>query len=364
MFTDATDASFAIVHDSEWMSVMTPDENFPDPQEILRRVLEEYSVERVIDGVQLQRWVRYLDLAVLETSEESGTEGQNISGDTEQGGGDTLFPGTSDNDDTSSSEGTGPEGQDILGAQTGANLVEESPYSTAQVETGPRVLPPSYDDLYPDIPADFSAPDTPKVKQSDFFPEYTAPASSSSSLQIHPWLNGDAPSPDFYFDIANGAFMPLKRVQLDSSADTGGLLSVAECNEPAFHPPVQRLRIIHPHIPWWPIDLVLPPEMEADEVLPITLGDVLIAIHRAMHTPISHRDWARLSTTEGAAVARTFTARCRAEARRTEVGPSNLRDVELAETQKGVKRVDYLDGKTSFRGLIRDPDGHVLMVST
>ncbi|KAJ6559454.1 hypothetical protein DFH09DRAFT_514749 [Mycena vulgaris] len=184
-------------------------------------------------------------------------------------------------------------------------------------------------------------------------------------LHIHPWLNGDAPSPVFHFDLAPGDFAPLRLVS--ANPPQSAFLGAAEFSEPAFHPPLTALRIFHPRLPFWPVDLYLPADFPADAAPPpISLADVLVALHRALHQRISRADWATLSPADEAAVARAFAHRCRAEAVRSGVPPANLRDREVAERNEGVKRVDFLLGKTVFKGLVRapeDPEGCVRIVT-
>ncbi|KAJ6580397.1 hypothetical protein DFH09DRAFT_979157 [Mycena vulgaris] len=184
-------------------------------------------------------------------------------------------------------------------------------------------------------------------------------------LQIHPWLNGDAPSPVFHFDLAPGRFAPLRLVS--ANPPQSAVLGTAEISEPAFHPPLTALRILHPRLPFWPVDLDLPADLPADAAPPpISLGDVLVALHRALHQRITPADWAALSPADEAAVTKAFSHRCRGEAVRSGVPPAHLRDREVAERNQGVKRVDFLLGKTVFKGLVRapeDPDGCVRMVT-
>ncbi|KAF7342365.1 hypothetical protein MVEN_01825100 [Mycena venus] len=195
-------------------------------------------------------------------------------------------------------------------------------------------------------------------------PPWAMNANKPAPMQVHPWLNGDAPSPIFFFDIAPKAFAPQRAVS--TNPPQGMALGAAEVREPAFHPPLTSLRILHPRLPFWPIDLALPKDMPPAQAPPITLGDVLAAIHNALHVRIAPADWATLSSEDQQRVTVAFTQRCRAEAVRSKASPAQLRDREVEERNQGVKRVDFLLGKTVFKGLVRspgDPEGCVRMVT-
>lgn len=76
---------------------------------------------------------------------------------------------------------------------------------------------------------------------------------------------------------------------------------------------------------------------------PITVGDVLLQIHRALHLMITRNDWNALDTGEEGKITKAFFKRCSAG------GPGH-KDWFVSQ---GVKRVDYLLDKVLFRGLIR-----------
>ncbi|KAJ7811272.1 hypothetical protein B0H14DRAFT_1472808 [Mycena olivaceomarginata] len=194
-------------------------------------------------------------------------------------------------------------------------------------------------------------------------PWATPPPAPPPPPQIHPFLNGDTPSPIFHLDLAPSRFAPQRLLTNPHIAPPQTApLSTAELSEPAFHPPRTTLRILHPLLPFWPVDLALPPTASP---LPISLGDVLISLHHALHTRIAHVDWDELSSEDAERVAQAFTRRCRAEAMRSGVPAAHLRDREVEERNGGVRRVDFLaglGGGTVFRGLVReeeDPDGCV-----
>ncbi|KAJ7435665.1 hypothetical protein B0H11DRAFT_1755802, partial [Mycena galericulata] len=179
--------------------------------------------------------------------------------------------------------------------------------------------------------------------------------------RLHPWLNGYAPSPTFYFDLAPPQFAPQCLVNGNRV-----LLSPQDMGELAFHPPIAALRIVHPRMPFWPVDLVLPAELATQASRPISLGDILVSLHRTMHQRISAADWYALPAGEVNAVTETFTHRCRMEAIRSAVMPAQLRDREIMERRNGVKRIDFLLRKTVLKGLVKateDHDGCVRMVT-
>ncbi|KAJ7085358.1 hypothetical protein B0H15DRAFT_931749 [Mycena belliarum] len=180
--------------------------------------------------------------------------------------------------------------------------------------------------------------------------------------QIHPWLDADAPAQaqSFHFDLAPTMFAPLRAVTATQSVH----VSPAELRAPALHPPRTALRILHPRLPFWPVDLALPPAAVAAP--PIALGDVLAALHHALHARISAADWAGLSPKDVQRVTRAFAQRCRMEAVRGGGSQATLHEREAAVRGEGVKRVDFLCGKTVFRGLRRapeDPEGVLRLVT-
>ncbi|KAJ7506110.1 hypothetical protein B0H11DRAFT_2220035 [Mycena galericulata] len=178
-------------------------------------------------------------------------------------------------------------------------------------------------------------------------------------LLIHPWLNGAAE-----FDLAPSRFA-LRRLVPPHSPQSAPLRETevrAQIGEQAFYPPVKLLRILLPKLPFWSIDLVPQNIPGSQRVAPISLSDVLWEIHRALHQKISAEDWATLSAENAHRVTQAFVQRCRAEAERSGVSPAHLRDREIAERSQGVKRVDFLLGKTVFKALVRspaDPEGCV-----
>ncbi|KAJ7667213.1 hypothetical protein B0H17DRAFT_1089016 [Mycena rosella] len=251
----------------------------------------------------------------------------------------------------------------------------ESSYTSSWIPFTPRQRPRSWQGPAPALGSPFLQPQVPAFLQTQstsyFKPGHTKKARSwgnapawlpeqfASAPQIHPWLNGDAPAQTFHFDLAPAAFVPLRAV----SAAQSTRVSDGELRAPAFHPPRTALRILHPRLPWWPVDLTLPPGAAP---APIAVGDVLAALHHALQARIAPADWAELSVEDQQRVTRAFTHRCRAEAVRNGVPQAQLHDREVSVRNEGVKRVDFLLGKTVFKGLVRspgDPEGVVRLVT-
>ncbi|KAJ7745507.1 hypothetical protein B0H14DRAFT_2542004 [Mycena olivaceomarginata] len=178
--------------------------------------------------------------------------------------------------------------------------------------------------------------------------------------EIHSWLtpdSRDAPLFLFHFDLAPTVFSPLRRFRNEPPHKVS---DIAEFRESAFRPAVTALQIVHPRIAFWPIDLNLPFGVAADSFPPITIGDVLVGIHQAMHQPVTSRERAFLHKPEQFAVDWAFNNRCRDEAKM--IGCASPQD----EQKKVSKRIDYLRGKTLFKGLVSvpgDPPGCMRMVT-
>ncbi|KAJ7050672.1 hypothetical protein C8F01DRAFT_1177763 [Mycena amicta] len=209
-----------------------------------------------------------------------------------------------------------------------------------------------------------SAPPTPWLAAAGTADPWAAAALVPIAPRMHPCLNGEAPAALFHLDLAPSRFAPLRLVPHGQSVP----LSDGELREQAFYPPRMSLRILHPRLPFYPIDLTLPESATPITFPPIALGDVLVAIHRDLHARITPDDWAALSADDQAAINQAFTRRCRTEAAASTDGvpAAHWREREIAERNEGVKRVDFLVGKTVFKGLVRDeedPEGVLRMVT-
>lgn len=154
--------------------------------------------------------------------------------------------------------------------------------------------------------------------------------------ELHPLLR---PETRARFDLSDFEFRPLDPQKRP--------IPFHILAEPATHPPTTRLVIKSDQTPQWPVLLdyyaaTLGTSHSPSALPPITLGDVLYAIHQTMQTQITHGEWADLDEREESAVSRAYV-------RRYKLIPGH--EKRLAE--EGVKRVDYLLKKTMFAGLTR-----------
>lgn len=129
-------------------------------------------------------------------------------------------------------------------------------------------------------------------------------------------------------------------------------LSEDELNQVATYPHIHKLTITHEKLPQWPIELVYNlahPNTQVQNVAnfpPITVRDILLAVHRELQRPIVQYDFASLNSAEEVAVTRAFKRRCRS------LGPQSERQL----ISEGVKRCDFLMKDVMFRGLVRTGD--------
>lgn len=119
-----------------------------------------------------------------------------------------------------------------------------------------------------------------------------------------------------------------------------------DLSQSAVHPPIPELKLTIPHLPQWPIHVV-PTEITEGGVYYVSIRDVFEAIYFALRVPLSRRDYNDYpkrfphpdAIRKKSHIA--FYARCRDSHRFTE------------EMSQGMRRVDFLMGRTRFRGLAR-----------
>jgi hypothetical protein len=186
---------------------------------------------------------------------------------------------------------------------------------------------------YPWMVPGTPAPPTPASNPPYLYTHYPPVVPS----EIHPLLRPDSQA--IYFDLSFFEFRPVDA--------KGKPISVQTLAEPATHPPTTRLVVTSDRIPQWPVLLdyhaaTLGTPHSSSALPPITLGDVLYAIHQTMQTQITHREWAELDDKDETVVAKAYMRRYKLVAGH-----------ESRLAAEGVKRVDYLLKKVLFAGLSR-----------
>lgn len=140
--------------------------------------------------------------------------------------------------------------------------------------------------------------------------------------QLHPLLSAEGGrEPPLFFDMSFYAYEPR---HITSTNSTGTILTSEERNQTATYPGVTRMVITCDELPEWTVTLephrerpsnsgylAVPTYDAPATVAPITVNDVLVAIHRMMQRQITHSEYYQLSKDRATAVARAYTRRCR-----------------------------------------------------
>lgn len=169
--------------------------------------------------------------------------------------------------------------------------------------------------------------------------------------QLNPLLNAEnGHSPPIVFDLSFHTYEPRKH---SAGSFSSPHLTQDELMQTATYPNVTRMVITCDEIP--DLRVVLEPYREqpsnsgyltvpsgSGPAPPITVHDVLFAIHRKLHGQITHVDWRRLSDEQKTRVGRAYTRRTHA-----------LSTTRAFEESQGVKWVDYLENRYMFKGLVR-----------
>lgn len=118
-------------------------------------------------------------------------------------------------------------------------------------------------------------------------------------------------------------------------------------DEPATVPPVAQLHLVSPSL-LWGID-VLPTRSNHRGEYYVSVLDVLRAIYTSLKTAITHEEFARYARRPyGATIQKraiqAYEERCRR---------SGLLEAREAKRKQGMRRVDFLLGRTRFLGLAR-----------
>jgi len=186
--------------------------------------------------------------------------------------------------------------------------------------------------------------------QPGSIPPYTNPYSfqvipPSKGPVLHPYLDGSRYRGDIVCDLAAPEFKPMRLIGHNQLWP----LTYEELAQNGTDPQMYKLTIsCDAWIPEWPLHLDFRSNNPYDSnIPPIKLGDILIAIHGSLHKRISQYDWAQLSPEREYEVSKAYTRRCKT------MGPDQLKN-----RNQGVKQIDFLLGRTRFRGLAKVGDSH------
>lgn len=175
-------------------------------------------------------------------------------------------------------------------------------------------------------------------------PSFVSHLNSGTDLRLHHLLTF---WPSFYpgidFDVS---FPASTAIAPKHSAHT--LL------EPATNPPVTSMVIQHPKLVW---DIVATPHTPSSffngKHRPgrefVSVLDVLSAIYHTLRVPIDHSEYARIEPRAQTRVNAAYYARC-----------DRIADpvARRTESERGVRRVDFLTGMNLFEGLTGPRDGN------
>ncbi|GJE85318.1 hypothetical protein PsYK624_013970 [Phanerochaete sordida] len=161
----------------------------------------------------------------------------------------------------------------------------------------------------------------------------------STQLQMRP----------FQWDLLSD---PVHLAAPSASPSTDGLLQPAQLATPATTPPVAELKITHPDLPWL-INVSMSGHFSNTCV---TVGDVLQQLYQTLRLNVSRTEYEIAEKTGPGAT----TAISSAFELRTRLAGEYV----VLERKRGVRRIDFLKGKTQFAGFtatVRQDDGVTLL---
>jgi hypothetical protein len=203
----------------------------------------------------------------------------------------------------------------------------------------PPVIPltpsPTYSDYSLPSPGPITPPSLPHRPLSQPWPQ-------PNTIQSHPAIAA------MCFDIAHAPSRIPPPLSPRRGLSPGPLSPLpgfepAVLDEPATYPPLPHITLISEFLPWCI-------HVEASDVLSVpvvTVFDVLHTLHLNLRVPIVQCEWANLPPHMQSAVTSQFYQRL-----------DGIRDINSRDDQmrKGVRRIDYLCGRTRLVGLSPIPD--------
>lgn len=170
----------------------------------------------------------------------------------------------------------------------------------------------------------------------------TDPNNSLSPIKMHHTIAYSGRRPAIAYNVLHA---PNHKNVLDPNTHTP--MSSHILNLPATSPPTTELTLLSPHMPW---PITVTSSTSPDHA--ITNLDVLQAVHAALRVPVSRQEWESLgdgSKTQRR-VADAYERRCKECA---------------GDWSNGVRRSDWLGGRTTFFGVDAQVDGsHKLILGS
>ena len=177
-------------------------------------------------------------------------------------------------------------------------------------------------------------------------PKYTP------KTRVHPLLGTDTPY--LVFDLSSTVYNPHTYSQAPPTAKHGssffyskhGLITVplhqGYLEQIASHPVTNKMVIRIAAFGKFENDW----KITVDPGRNILVGDILYAVYRALHKPITHEEWEKVSDHEYREASEAYISRCK--------------DVDASVKNRGVLRVDLLGVKHYYAGIsrVKDDDTH------
>lgn len=156
-------------------------------------------------------------------------------------------------------------------------------------------------------------------------PFFTASALPKGSVLPNSLLAFDRGLPTIIFDLS----MTKPAV---TNTRSPILLTTAQLSDPAVLPPTKVLQIVS-NLPW---TLTITAQSHAY----VTVLDVLTQLYSLLRLPVSRVEYEKEKAATQAEISRAFHARIERDPR-----------THVAEREKGLKRIDFLQGRNRFLGL-------------
>jgi len=174
---------------------------------------------------------------------------------------------------------------------------------------------------------------------------------TGNEIRVHPTIANNISTPHSYFDVSSSpsmltspnlsllgnqrVFLPSNTIHPSSSHIS---FDPAVLNDPATYPPLPSVTLISDLLPW-------AIHVEASQAFPtpvVTVYDVLQTLHITLRIPIVPCEWTCLPLSTQMLVSTAFYRRL-----------DNIVDYNSRESQrrKGVRRMDFLAGRTRLLGL-------------